>query len=208
MRIIRRRITRPVTEKIPVSKGKLMFSVLMAVLLCGVLIGSVVSGNMTVRGNSALSSVTDGYRAGITERTFGEVFLSSLTSSGVLVFICFFMGFCAVGQPVHVGILIFRGIGLGATIAHFYSTYGFSGFLDVVFLIVPGAVVSSLALILAAREGMRFSNILGGFLSGVEGERDCKALLRLYMLKFAVLSAIIVTSSLLDAVTAFVSSGF
>ena len=207
MRILKRKI-RPMGEMAPIPKGKAMFAALMTVLLAGVFIGSAVARNMDGDALLSMSAITDGFRAGVAEKSFGEVFLSSLSSSGVLVFICFFMGFCAVGQPVHIGVLVFRGIGLGAAIAYFYTAYGFSGFLEVLLLIIPGAVMSSLAIILAAREGIRFSNILGGFLSGVEGERDTKVLLRLYVLKFVVLSVIILGSALVDGVTAFISAGF
>lgn len=192
-------------SRIPQSKKFIVF--LMALVLVGVLIGTLAFCNMSTGEISDLSFITQGFIKNRAAQTFFETLSASFTSAGFLVLLCFLLGFGAISQPAELLIPIFRGIGLGTSIAYIYTSYGTRGFFITLVIIVPHAVISSVAIVIAARESMRMSNLFTGYAFTSGRETEMRTNIKLYLLKFLVLFAIIGISSFLDSILTFLFAG-
>ena len=143
----------------PVKKNiKPNIILLMTLLLIGVLIGTLAFCNMSQDDFNNFSFITQMFIKKKSEQTFLQSLINSFSTSASLLLICFFLGFSAISQPVEITIPIFRGLGLGASIAYIYVTYGIKGFLISLLLIIPNAVISSISIIMAKKK-----NFIGKF---------------------------------------------
>ncbi|MEG0614901.1 MAG: hypothetical protein RR540_04020 [Oscillospiraceae bacterium] len=185
--------------------GKTFVLILMGILLIGVLIGTIAFCNM---GNSealSLSFITQGFIKNRAEQTILQTFTSSFSSAALIVIACFLGGFSAIFQPAEILIPLFRGVGLGTSIAYIYTAFGIKGFFITLIIIIPNAVISSIAIVFAARESFRMSNSIGKYLFlGQIGDIKEKISVKLYLLKFVILFVIISMSALLDSILTFV----
>lgn len=192
-------------QKITAKNPTIMF--FMILLLIGALFGTLIFCNMQSSEISNLSFITQGFIKNKTEQTFVQSLINSFTTSSLLVTICFFLGFGAISQPVEFLVPIFRGLGLGTSISYIYITYGVKGLLITLVLIIPNAVISSIAIIIAARESIKLSNMFTSYIISNNTENNMKSCIKLYVLKFLILFAIIGLSSILDSLLAFLFAG-
>ena len=86
-----------------------------------------------------------------------QMFLSSFSAVAILLLIAYLLGLSSFGLPVILAIPVFRGIGVGMSIGYIYNQYGFIGISACVVCILPNALISSIALILACRDAGYFS---------------------------------------------------
>ena len=192
----------------PVKKNiKPNIILLMTLLLIGVLIGTLAFCNMSQDDFNNFSFITQMFIKNKSEQTFLQSLINSFSTSASLLLICFFLGFSAISQPVEITIPIFRGLGLGASIAYIYITYGIKGFLISLLLIIPNAVISSISIIIAVRESIKMSNMFTFFAISNSCENNMKSCIKLYLLKFLILFVIIGLSSVIDSLLAFIFAG-
>lgn len=190
-------------DKKVLSKASVFVSILMLFVLLGVFIGTLVFCNMENSDFYGLSKLTDSFISKRNGQTLGQIFSSSLFSSSFILITCMLLGFSAIGQPFTVFLLIFRGIGLGATISYIYCAYGIKGFFIAFLIIMPNAVLSSVAVIVGARESIRYGTVISAYIFTGENLCDKKmknSAFKLYLLKFLILFVIIIISSFMDAV--------
>lgn len=185
---------------------KLFLAVLMILLFTGVLIGSLTLSHMNEENLNNMTFITQGFFKNRAEQTLIQTFWTSFSSAGGILAICFVLGFCAISQPAELAIPVFRGIGLGTSISYLYIAYGLKGFFVTLIMILPHAVISSVAILLAVRESIRMSNVFSiyGF---SEKEISDRPSISLYLLKFLILFVIIAISSFLDGILAYLFAG-
>lgn len=196
---------------------------LFMLLLLGELIGSFMMRGTELSASGTLPFLTQGFLAARGEQSLLETFTSSLSSSALLMLPAFLLGFCAIAQPVIVFLPLFRGLGLGLSMAYLYAAYGWRGVFACLVLILPNAVLSSLAILMACREALRMSALFLSCAFGTgsppadpEGEPvpypaggrvDMRLAFRLYLVKFALLLGVAVAASLVDSVFTFLFAG-
>lgn len=183
------------------------FIALMVVMLLGVLIGSYLSVTIGEKSVRTLSFITQGYLKSRTEQTLPQTLLASLFSSGILVVITFTTGFSAIGQPLTVFIPFFRGLGLGFSMTHLYWSTGLKGLLICLVLILPSALISTFAIVIAARESLKLSNFFLRYALGNSSDNDSTGIIRLYLSKFMILLVICCIGALIDSVINFLFAG-
>lgn len=183
------------------------FIALMVVMLLGVLIGSYLSASLGENGIRTLSFITQGFLKSRTEQTLLQTLSASFFSSGLLVIISFTTGFSAIGQPLTVFIPFFRGLGLGFSMSHLYWTTGFKGLLICLVLILPGALISILAIIIGTRESLKLSNFFLRYALGNSSNDDASGVIRLYLSKFTILLILCGIGALVDSVINFLFAG-
>lgn len=197
-----------VASAIPhVTQTKAFILALMVIVLVGVLFGTLAFCNMSSNDVSNLSFITQGFIKNRAQQTFLQTLSTSFSSSGLLVLVCFLLGFCAIGQPMEILIPFFRGLGLGTSIAYIYASYGVRGFFITLIMIMPHAVISSIAIIISARESMKLSNLFTTFAWSSKNNMEMRSNIKLYLLKFLILFVIIGISSLIDSILTFVFAG-
>lgn len=127
-----------------------------------------------------------------------SIFAASFASSFIFIFICFLCGLSMWGMIIIPAVLFFRGFGLGLTSGYLYAAYGLKGILFNLAVILPGAFVCCLAILLAAREGSRFSRRIASCGSSPEFGTISSQKMRLYLLRFGVILALAFSAALLD----------
>lgn len=94
-------------------------------------------------------------------------FCISFFINGLLIAVNIFFGFSLIGYPFLNILTLIKGLGTGAVCGYLYSAFGLTGFGYCVLLIIPGAAVSSLALILACNDSCEYSK--NAFLKTIKG---------------------------------------
>lgn len=196
---------------------------LLALLLLGELIGAMLMRGTAAQTSGTLSFLTQGFIKARSEQTLLATFSSSFFGSALLIMLAFLFGFCAIAQPVILFIPLFRGLGLGISMAYLYGAYGLRGMLACLVLILPNAVLSALVILVACRESLRLSAL---FLSYAGGQRSnptplqndgempgagakgtMQGAIKLYLLKFTLLLIAAVLAALIDAMFTFFFAG-
>ncbi len=180
---------------------------LMILFLAGVFAGTVLYCNFDITGQDKLLGIAGSFIDTRLEQTFIQTLVNSFSGAFMLLLGCFILGFCAISQPIEVLIPVFRGLGLGVSLAGMYSQFGLGGFCVSLVLIVPQGIVSAIVIMFAAREAVRMSNSIGMVV--FSGRHEFEAIdNRLYFTKFVILSAVLVASSIIDSLLTFVFAGF
>lgn len=182
-------------------------------LISSFFISGLVSGTLTAvgyiqSGDEALGIIVSGFVSSRTGQAFGEIFLSSIISSLPFIVAAFLCGVCAVGIPFIPIIAISRGIGLGISLGYFYVCYGINGILYCLLMIIPGAVISSTALLLACKQSLEYSYLLFCHVFMTHKRQDKAIDIRIYSMRYAVFAVMIILSAILDAGFASLFSGF
>ncbi len=132
-----------------------------------------------------------------------DVFTDAVSWTSALVILQFLLGFCAISQVVEISVLFYRGITLGISFAYTYSMYGKSAFGILLLMVLPHALITSVVLVLASREALRFSNSYICCLSGNVDDDMHESNLRLYVIRFIVLMLMVVVSAVIDSVITY-----
>ncbi|MCI5800874.1 MAG: stage II sporulation protein M [Oscillospiraceae bacterium] len=140
-----------------------------------------------------VASLAGGFSEKRAQQSFFETAAASFLPTFLLLLALFFSGFCAIGQPVIVMVPLFRGLGFGLWAGYLYAQYGLLGAEYVAVLLLPGVVISTLALLAGAAEAMRLS---GQFWGSIHG-RDLHPV-KPYCVLFAGLAAVLLAAALAD----------
>lgn len=193
------------TGKLSSNDSAILF--LMVLYLLGALIGTFLYCSPDIVSIENLSKFSGSLIDSRLGQTFLQTLVNSFSGAFLLLLCCFILGFGAIFQPVEIIIPIFRGLGMGVSLAGMYSQFGISGFGISLILIIPNGIISAIVLIIGVREAIRMSNSIGMVVfsqkSGFEPVDY-----RLYFTKFVILSAILVVSSLADSLLTFLFAGF
>lgn len=182
-------------------------TLLTALYFAGVFLGVILYGTLDGERLGALNDITGSFVYGRLNHTFWETLVNSFLGAFLLLTACFWLGFSAAAQPIELFVPVFRGLGAGVSLSGMYGSFGLSGVGMSAVLIIPGAVLSAFALIIAARESLElsgkiFSSVFGRTASGEAID------FRLYVTKFVILFIILTVSSLVDSLATFIFAGF
>lgn len=173
-------------------------TVLFFVMMSGVLLGTLL-----FRGGSDTSVYTSdvlshGFIKLSCTQTLTEVFIRSVSWTSFLLILLFVLGFCSISQPLELMVLLWRGTALGLSVSYMYSIYEIKGAVISALMILPHAVITSVVLVFAARESLRFSDLYILHIAGRDDESSSAPQLKLYIIRFAVLLTAALVSSFLD----------
>ena len=144
-------------------------------LFCFALAGAV-TGVMLCRTRPSLGEIcwlTQGLAVSETERTLWDVCKAALLPLLVLYCGILLSGFSACGQPCALVLLLSRGTACGLAVGACFAAYPMRDALAVTgCLILPFAAVSLLLLCYAARDALRLSQMLTGYLLHGTAETD------------------------------------
>ncbi|MCL2578816.1 MAG: hypothetical protein FWE32_02175 [Oscillospiraceae bacterium] len=128
-----------------------------ALFLIGMILGAVIlrgAGEETV---GLLERVVGGFITRRAQSGLSENFFSAFGSSMLFILVLFVSGFCAIAQPVILSIPLIRGLGFGFSAASLYLRYGASATGMVGVLMLPGMLLSTVAILLCCRQSLRLS---------------------------------------------------
>ena len=125
-------------------------------------------------------------------------FLNSFAVNGIFMIINVFLGFSLIGYPFLTLLPLIKGLGLGAVCGYLYSAYKFTGLGYSLLMIIPGAIVSTFALLLACNNSCEYSKnaCMKAIVGAGQFEKDETRLFLTRQLVFLIISA---ASSGIDA---------
>ena len=167
-------------------------------LITGMIFGAIFAKNA---GFPALSKLDFLFYSNFKTRAvqpFFSVFSASFASSFLFILFCFLCGLSMWGMFMIPVVLFFRGFGLGLTSGYLYAAYGSSGILFNLSVILPGAFVCCLAILLAAREGTRFSRRIASCGTSSQSGTISRVNIKLYLLRFGAILGIAFLAALID----------
>ena len=166
------------------NRTRTSFVTLYGLVIIGIIIGSMYA----VKGEHSDSVWANQYFMPLySGDTLFAVLRNTFISAALAIFIAFWGGLSAVGQPLGAVLLIFRGFGIGVSAAMLYSLCGIKAVPSVIVLILPKAVSVIVVTVLAVRELFRSSGALFAFVIKGEQHEDSRRTFRLYCIKFSVL---------------------
>ncbi len=192
---------------VPKKKTDGRLTLLTGLYFAGVFLGVILYGTLDGESLAALNDITGSFVNGRLNHTFWETLVNSFSGAFLLLLLSFWLGFSAAAQPIELLIPAFRGLGAGVSLSGMYGSFGLKGVGMSAVLIIPGAVLSAFALIIAAREALElsgniFTSVFGGRVSGETLD------FRLYFTKFVILCAILALSAVADSLATFLFAGF
>lgn len=154
------------------------------VIMAGIAIGSLMIKNRTLASSVFINQYFISANAGLSAFSLA---LGSFLSSLAFTAAAFFFGLCALGKPFGALLLMYRGAGIGVSVALVYSCMGKNALLPLLVTILPKAVAFSISAILTVREVFRSSHII--FMYCIKGDTFTENThsFRLYCIKFIVL---------------------
>jgi len=167
-------------------------------LISGMVFGAIFAKNA---GFSALSKLDFLFYSNFKTRAvqpFLSVFSASFASSFLFILFCFLCGLSMWGMFMIPAVLFFRGFGLGLTSGYLYAAYGGNGILFNLAVILPGAFICCLAILLAAREGTRFSRRIASCGTSSQSGAISQANIKIYLLRFGAILGIAFLAALID----------
>ena len=181
------------------TPGGGIFAFMCGAALTGVLIGTMcfMLSADTQAGRLIFRSV--GLKH-ILQSDLGSVMAGSLLGSTVFLLALAAAGTCAVGQPFEVLLLVLRGMGIGHKAAQLYSMAGKSDLLYAAGYLIPGAVISTMALAAAAREAFGLSNICLRLMLSGKCEQSPPEALKLFGARLLVTEALLTLAAGADTV--------
>ena len=136
-----------------------------------------------------------------------SIFVASLASSFLFLLFCFLCGLSIWGAYCVPLAPLFRGFGMGITAGYLYAAYGFQGFLFHLAVILPGAFICLIAILIASRESMLFSKKIHLGRKTEEQEAQPKNNVRHFVIRFSILTGILIIGALVDVLTTVCFSG-
>ena len=171
--------------------------ILGSLFLSGVLTGTIIINSAGEQTADFLVDIVKTFVKAKESQSFSELFVSAAVSPLVFVLLLFVCGFCGVFQPIEAVLVFLRGVGFGAMASVLYSVYGTNAAAYIFVYILPGMLVSTLAILFCCREALRFS---GKVFWGIIGKETEKYPLRIYMARFLMAGIVCVFSAFIDAV--------
>lgn len=137
-----------------------------------------------------------------------EVFIASISSTFIFVLISFFMGLSMWGFILAPVIPFVRGICIGMCEGYLYSAYGLKGICFHSLIFLPGIFISSIAVILMAREAIKISSCFSSAIFSKGSVNPISTSIKLYIIRSGCITIITLISSVIDLVSSLLFSKF
>lgn len=174
--------------------------VILAILFTfGMIIGAMCTETNII---NELSIHIKSYMATKSGQGILELFCNSMFSNIVFMALTVFLAFSIIGYPLIIWIPFLKGLGLGVVCGFMYVNYKLSGFGYSVLTIIPGATMSTFALVSACNYSCEYSK--NAYLKSVIGKGQFeKDESKIFLIRQFFLLVICALSSMIDSVLSF-----
>jgi stage II sporulation protein M len=176
---------------------------LMLLMLVGAAIGAAYVKNLGI-GKSSFSGtgffIQDIFSASAASKGFAGLAVSAFFPVALLFCVAYLLGLCAIGFPFELLVPVIHGAWLGSAMVSIDMQYGVKG-LGICFLfIMPQAIITALAVMVACREGVKFSwSVAMTVFRG--GQNSLLGKFRAYCFKYVVCFVFIILASVIEALS-------
>lgn len=187
------------------QRPNLLLTLLATLFITGVIIGAVCSRNAGGDLLEKLLQVIENYTEIRTKQSMTVNFGNSFAAGMFFLLFLYLVGMTAWGVPAALILPLFKGMGYGMVCGTLYADYAARGFGYAALVILPGTLISTLAILVAAKESIRFSSgIFTQICLSREKRSDC---FRDYSIRFLILILFILIASFVDMITIRLFSG-
>ena len=190
-------------SKIIGSNNDTAFAFMIGTVLIGVLLGTLsfcfVSGSAADR----LVSAAKDYISYRQNSEIGYILLDSFFTSSLYIMALFISGLFALGQLPAIGILLFKGSGLGMALSQAYSSHSVSAAM----ILIPSSLISCYAISIAGKEAISSSTRLLTIIMSNDHFSDIAVHTKRYGAVFISLEAFAAVSAAVDCVFSMIFSG-
>lgn len=181
--------------------------VLAAMFLIGMIYGVLLLSFDSKAMSGTISLITGEYTSKLKGQGVFESFVSAFWSAFIFVLIPYLLGYSAIFQPIILLVAWFKGLGLGFFMANLYLSYGFSGVGFCALVIMPATIIGLFCMIVSSREALKLSNMFFFSFAGKSREAVTLKAIKLYNVKFLVLTGICLGAAGLNVVCVLLFSG-
>lgn len=133
------------------------------------------------------------------QQSMFQNFSNSFIAGAIGILLLYLLGLTAWGTPFILCIPAFEGMGIGMASGTLYADYGWPGFGYSALIIIPGALISTIAILLSARESIRYSADI--FLEHCLLRTSRHQPFKNYSIKFLILLLLVAVAATIDMVT-------
>lgn len=189
------------------QRRKLSLGLLLLLISGGIVAGTVIVCSADSLDAVSKSVLTQNLLKTSEVKTIIQIYINAFLPLAAALTIQYICGFSALGQPLTIAGIIYRGVSTGVSASVFYLMLGIKGFLAILIMLFPFAAVSSVILILGARESIKFSNMFMNFALNKNVEEDKRSGIKLYTVKFIVLIALSLLAAAADSIITYFFTG-
>lgn len=193
------------TVKSTVLHNNQKLIMLTLLFICGLFVGALtIKNSQTVLGES-LKSLVGNYYAVRTGQPVLHSFLSTFGSECIFLLFAMLFGVCIVGEPILWILPFVKGLGIGVISGYLYQTFTLQGLAYFSAFVLPSSVIASAALLMGCKESILTTRDLTRALLKGESHSGTE-MLKLYILRYAVLFGSLLFGAALSAATNFLFS--
>jgi Integral membrane protein DUF95. len=189
------------------------YILLMALISAGAAVGALYIGSIHPDKSKLAGTgffMQDILSSGAASKGFVSLAVSAFFPVSLLLCAAFLLGLCAVGSPLELLVPVVHGAWIGSCMAAIDAQYGMKGLGICLLFILPQALLTSAAVMVASRAGFRFSrSVSKAVFSGVQANltvpfrRYCSKFVLCFLL--AAVAAMLAASSILIFSNVFLS---
>lgn len=174
--------------------------------ITGLIVGAL-SNNSDSEISYKIAETVKSFIASKNNNGFFDIIIISFLSNGLLMLINLFLAFSLIGYPLLIWIPCIKGIGLGAVAGYLYSVYKITGLGYCILTVFPGAIVSTVALIIACNDCCDYSK--NAFMKSLRGRGQYeKDETKIFLIRQLIMIGICFVSSFADSVFSIMFSRF
>lgn len=181
--------------------------ILLLLLFAIGLIAGALSNNGESEISDKIAEIAKSFIISRNQNGFIDIIINSFLSSGLLMIINLFLAFSLVGYPLLIWLPCIKGIGLGSIAGYLYSVYKITGLGYCILTIFPGAIVSTVALIIACNDSCDYSK--NAFMKSLRGRGQYeKDETKIFIIRQLIMIGICIVSSITDSAFSVMFSRF
>lgn len=170
-----------------------------AMLICGLMAGALISNSIS---KDTLLRLDFLFTTNLPDRLDGgafTAFCASFASDFLFLLLAFLMGLCMWGIVALPFITFFKGFGIGVSAGYLFSTYGLTGAVFYLSVLLPGILVFSMVLVYMSSSSYNiFKRLCKSLFS--KGDNYFSASLKIYFQKSFLYLLLSLFSALLDMI--------
>ena len=205
--------TYSVHRKKPIKKPKFSLNIfksttsyqyfaLMFLIILGAVIGALYIQQCGIQ-KSSLNGTGFFIQDLLSQQTAKRGFMASALSAffpiAALLCAAFVLGLCAIGMPFEAVIVMLFGLWTGSCMSIVYTRYGIRGLGICLLFILPQTIINSVAVLVASREGFRFSTKVSKVIfKGEVTKLDLP--IKQYCYKYIICFVLVIIASIIQAI--------
>ena len=184
--------------RLPEIRKNLLFILFMLMLFAGITVGALCGRTADKQLMEDLDIIfLTNFKVRCSQGVL-DAFVASFASAFIFILVIFLLGLSVWGGFISAAVPFIKGYGYGLATGYLYGTYGLTGILYNILIILPGAFLCSAVIAAAAQEAFRSSTKIISIFRKTAVSDDPNIQMKKYMLSMLWLLFIAAVSSAID----------